>query len=219
MDPVARRNPSGGPGTTEPPQAHNATGRPPPGAEGERGLYDRIREMGRSMGRDAGPRAEGRYVTDLVRNDSFANPDAIKVTAQDRVIFMVYVLVSHLVVLNVVEWLIATSAIKTFRAALLWMAGVYTLMFAVLVAAVNETDGDLRIVFNYVNAQASPTRAYAHAGLLWLVVGIAILTLGATPAARAGPVVTDADRAALNRKLESVSSAIWYTLAVLSVAM
>lgn len=213
MDPSS---PSGGKVDAQPLASPLPSASTPVGAVA-RDLYERIRDMGANMRRDAGPRAEGRYVTDLVRRDAIVSPEAIRMTAQDRVIFMVFVFVAHLVVLNLTEWLIATSAVRTFRGALLTMASIYSLLFAVLVAAVNVGDGDLRIVFNYVNRQSSSTRIWVHIGLLWLVVGIAVITLRATP--RGGPAVTDGDRAALNSRLESVSAAIWYTLAVLSVAL
>ena len=158
-----------------------------------------------------------RQLVDALRRDPIAGPEALRVTVQDRIIFMLFVFVAHLVTLYLVEWLVLTSAVRSFRQALVVMGVVYTGLLGVLACAVNMTDGDLRIVFNYLNQMTSSVRLYVHVGLLWFTIGIALLALSTTPATVAA--VTASDRAAVCRKLEVVSATIWYTLAVLSVAL
>ena len=157
--------------------------------------------------------AADRYLVDSVRKDALMNPAILKVTAQDRVIFVVFVLLNHLVSLCVVEWMVSTTAVSTFYGAIMAMALVYTLMLALLVVAVNMSDGDLRIVFNYVNFLVGPTRLIAHVSLVWAAVLIVMVAMSTLSTAGMAQAKTDDDRAVLVEQLERTSACVWYTVA------
>ena len=179
-----------------------------------RDIYQRMLGTRDRVARETASESSGnRYMVDAIRNDPMISPDVLNITSQDRVIFAVFVLLGHLVTLYLTEWMIATSAVRTYSMAMFVMAFLYTLLLAMLVAAVNMSDGDLRIVFNYVNLMTGNTRLLAHAGLLWLTMFIVSLTLSTVSASGRTVAVTDADRLALMHKVETTSTVVWYTLA------
>ena len=182
-----------------------------------RDIYQRLLSARDRVARETASESSGnRYLVDAINRDSLVNPSALKITAQDRVIFAVFVLLGHLTSLYITEWMIATTAIRTYRSAMLVMACIYTLLVALLTAAVNMSDSDLRIVFNYVNFMAGSRGLYLHLGLLWMTMLISALTLSTLTASGRSVAVTDGDRSALMHKLETTSSVVWYTLAVIA---
>lgn len=179
-----------------------------------RDLYHRLLAERDRVAREAASESSGdRYLVDSIHRDPLTNPDIIRITSQDRVIFALFVLLGHLVTLYLTEWMIATSAIRTYSQAVFVMALLYSLLLALLVAAVNMSDGDLRIVFNYVNLMTGRSRLLTHIGLLWLTMFIISLTLSTVSASARIVAITDADRAGLVTKLETTSTVVWYTLA------
>ena len=160
--------------------------------------------------------AGDRFVVETMRRDPRMNPDVFRVNAQDRTIFALFVIVGHLVSLCLVEWMISTNAVRTFYVAMLAVAFIYTTFLLILVVAVNMSDGDLRIVFNYANLLAGRGRIVAHVGLLWLAVLIVVLAMATLSDRGNTPVVTDDDRAALTRHVEVTSSCVWYAVAAIA---
>lgn len=182
--------------------------------------YERlIARRARVVGLTGSESAGDRFMVEEMRRDPRVNPDVFRVNAQDRVIFVLFVLVCHLVTLCLVEWMIATNAVRTFYAAMLAMAFLYTVLLVLLVLAVNMSDGDLRIVFNYANLMAGRGRILSHVGLLWLAVLIVMLAMSTLSDRGTYAVVTDDDRAALVRNVEVTSSCVWYAIAAIAFLM
>jgi len=178
-----------------------------------RDLYQRLLATRDRVARETASESSGdRYLVDALHRDPLTNPDILKVTSQDRVIFALFVLLGHLVALCLTEWMIATAAVRTYTSAVFVMAFLYFILLGLLVAAVNMSDGDLRIVFNYVNFMTGTTRMWTHVGLLAVSMFIISVTLSTTSAPDV-VAITDADRAALMQKLEATSTVVWYTLA------
>lgn len=160
--------------------------------------------------------AAQRYLVNAVRKDPFLDPSILRVTAQDRVIFAVFVLLNHLVSLCIIEWMISTTVVRTFHGAIIAMASVYTLFLALLTMAVNMSDSDLRIVFNYVNFLAGTGRLIAHISLVWVAVLIVLVAMSTLSTGGLVPAVTDDDRTVLVQQLERTSACVWYTMAVIA---
>ena len=160
--------------------------------------------------------AGDRYLVDAVRRDALVDPSVLRVTAQDRVIFAVFVLLNHIVSLCVVEWMISTTVVRTYYGAMVAMVSVYTLVLALLVVAVNMSDSDLRIVFNYVNFMAGTGRIVAHVCLVLLAVLIVALAMSTLSTGGLAVAMTDDDRAVLVQQLERTSACVWYTLAAIT---
>jgi len=145
--------------------------------------------------------------------------EVLKVTLQDKVVFVFASLFIRLITLSVIEYLIEKSVVKTLVVAVLGYLGLFSIIFIAFVMLVNLDMYRLRIVFNYVNFHANSGNVYGYLILLWsfgLIIYYIMRSINTDSRVKS---TNEESRVRLMYRIQIVSLIIWLFLVLMIAIM
>ena len=194
---------------------------PLPSADPEKGFYTRLLEMYQGAKPENRRKAAERLI-DIVDSTPFLNPEVLKITLIDRLIFFILTMAIRAATLRAVSALVYHNLVRTLRGAIAVYGIIYTLLLSLLFGAVTMDDGVLRIAFNYLNSHANTSRVIVHVLVLWLllIVSMTVLASEQGPLQGMAPVsLSSADRDDINQNVLSITFFVWLITSAQVVCM
>lgn len=135
--------------------------------------------------------------------------EVLKVTMQDKLVFIFATLFIRLMALSVVEILIYYKKLTRLDTVVIVFLIVYTLLTVSFILIVNFDDYKLRIIFNYVNFHNGLLNASSYITMLWIFGGIIYYIMYNINDTTLHTAASDEDRIRLQYKIQVLSMISW----------
>jgi hypothetical protein len=135
--------------------------------------------------------------------------EVLKVTMQDKLVFIFATLFIRLMALSVVEFLIYYKKVTRLDTVVIVFLIVYTILTIGFILSVNFDDYKLRIIFNYVNFHNGFLNATSYITMLWIFGGIIYYIMYNINDTALHTAASDEDRIRLQYKIQVISMISW----------
>jgi hypothetical protein len=142
---------------------------------------------------------------------------ALKLTKDDKIIFIIIIVILRQIALAITESLIDNGVITNILQALTCYVIVYICIIVIITIIINFDDYKLRIMFNFFNMHINSNGLFVHnflvIGLIYILYYLSQIMDQGTPNTKT-VIITDIEKLKLNYKLELITMAVFVFVAV-----
>lgn len=146
----------------------------------------------------------------------------LQITTIDKVIFIFTIILMRMLCNAFTEYMIGKGYIKTIWNALLGYIICYTVLFAILVIAVNLDLYRWRIVFNYINLHSNQGVVLTHLITVWLITFVVLMIISNVNIPVSGLINaadSNEEKSYLMYRVEVITMCIWIFMIIVVAVM